>query len=204
MRKAITSAAIWLFFALGLRARVNNVQRWLAGEKNAPRKPLPDFDTPEELERYAQRRFQYRKDSVAAKGALGLGVPLDWYTDPEVFQERLETGAVLDGDCDDYHWWFATCLERIPEVDAVMVLSSGFKGEPIPILGLPYLNGHTTCVFRRKSKWYLVDYTISLLGDEPWNAPEVVALRYSADGSDDVLFAAFERLNNDLVAVGGS
>lgn len=176
--------SFWLRVAFALRLRWPSIwlQRWIKGELKAPKKPIPDFETPHEAAAYAGERFQYRLDM----GRLGgLVFPLDWITDPEVFQARLEEGTAKDGDCDDYHYWAAVAVSKIEGVDSVYLLSSGYPG-----------GAHTTAVFRYKGNWLHFDYSIYPLHD-PNEAPAAVAKRYTkaADGDPEVVFYVFETLD---------
>lgn len=184
----IANLGIRAAYALNLRTWANKRQRELTGEVDAERTPLPSFDAPAALEEYALSRFEYRKDS----GKLGgLVYPLDWITEPEVFHARLLDGEVDDGDCDDFHAFVAACLELIPSVREVYLLSSGFRRR----------KGHTSCVYRQGEQWYLFDYEIEPI-DDPNDAPRRVALTYSKPTSDHVPWYVFETTDHEPVAIG--
>lgn len=172
----------WLRAAYFLRLRWPAIWlvRWLKGELSAPRKELPPFKTPDEIIRYAAERFQYRED----KGRVGGWVfPLDWVTDPEVFQARLDDRVQRDGDCDDYHFWVAEALSGVDGIDRLYLMTCGYRG-----------GAHTTVVFRDSwKKWRLVDYALTTLED-PNDAPGLVARRYSIDGTGHVTYYVFETL----------
>jgi hypothetical protein len=143
------------------------------------------FEKPTDLVAYATARFRYRKD----QGRIGGWVfPLDWITDPEVFQARLENldNPARDGDCDDYHYWAATALSKIHGVDRIHLLSTGYRG-----------GGHATVIYRYYQSWYHLDYRIYSISD-PNRAPMQVADRYG-DGS--VLFWVFESFDRPWRAV---
>lgn len=167
----------WLKVAFWLRLRwpVIKLQRWIKGEHKAPRREVMTFETPSKLVGYATARFKYRKD----QGRIGGWVfPLDWVTDPEVFQARLEgEGEPRHGDCDDYHFWAATALAKIRGVSDIYLVSTGYKG-----------GGHATVVYRYFGAWYHLDYRIYSISD-PHRAPQQVADRYG-DGS--IMFWVFE------------
>jgi len=175
-------------YALRLRYPAIWAQRWWMGENKAPRSPLPMFNTPEAIVEYAQNRFRYRSD----QGKLGGWMyPLDWITHPEVFQHRLENDQDRDGDCDDYHWWAASCLAKIPDVTTIYLLSSGYDGD----------KGHATCVFEYRGSWKHLDYRIYPLSD-PNDAPLEVAKRYTRGGRRvDVPWYVFESQSNPWRAV---
>lgn len=183
------------------RRAANWLQRRGNGEHKAERRPLPTsaeyegtrLETPEQLEAYAQKHFKYRRDS----GRLGGFVyPLDYVTEPEVFQARLESGAVRDGDCDDYHHWFARCLEQLENPPTeVLALSSGFRrakgatdadGNKLPRQG-----GHTTCVYLQGGNWYHVNYRIRLV-ENPNDAPRLVAEKHGDPSDPRVPWYVFE------------
>ena len=133
------------------------------------------FETPQHLVDYAKARFKYRKD----EGRIGGWVfPLDWVTEPEVFQARLELSSVQrHGDCDDYHYWAAEALSKIQGVSHIHLLLTGYKG-----------GGHATVVYCHLGAWYHLDYQIYAIAD-PNKAPEQVADRY---GDGQILFWVFE------------
>jgi hypothetical protein len=196
----LTGIIIRLAYALGIRRWLNERQRKLTGETDATHTPLPLFGSPEEMIAYIDERFEWRKD---VSGRLGGRVwPLDWVSHPEVFQTRLEYGRVDgDGDCDDYHAWCAACLERMPTVHEVYLLSSGFAASSSWWWPWRAWGGHTTCVYRDVDGWHLIDYKISDI-DDPNHAPELVATRYSDDGSSWVPWFVFEGVDGEAVAVG--
>lgn len=172
---------IWLAFALRLRRPLNHFQQWRAGEHKAPRSPLPRFDRPESAVRWARAHFAHRKDkSVGRFGAV------DWSTEPEVFQARLESFSPGAGDCDDYHQWCAEVLTRIPEVEDVLRLSLW-----------TWERGHTVCVYLFDGHWWLVDYDLYRV-DSPKAALENVARRREYGELDGWVF---ETVDLDLVAV---
>lgn len=151
---------IRIAYALRLRGFVVRIQRRIKGERKAPREALPQFATPEDLETYIRARFEYRRDQTRVGGFM---LPLDWVTHEEVFHARLLDPELPDGDCDDYAFFVARALLLISGVSDVLLLSSGYKG-----------GGHTTCVYRYKSNWYLFNYKIQLI-DDPNNAPQLVS-----------------------------
>lgn len=178
---------IRLAYFLRLRGVFNNLQRWLKGEHDAPRSPLLRFDTPDELRRYVHERFVYRLDQARVGG---IAFPLDWITEAEVFQARLENRSNIDGDCDDYHNWFARCLQTMTGVSKVYLLSLGYVG-----------GGHTVCVYKYGKNWFLCDYKIYPLND-PNNAPMKVAARRTKDKDDpSVSFFVFESIDPEFRAV---
>lgn len=197
MLQRVVAIAIWFFYRFGWRERANRIQRRLAGEHNAPRAELPGFISPEEIEAYARARFDWRKDELKTSGRIGgFMVPLDWISDPEVFQHRLAREAVADGDCDDYHWWFAECLDRLPAeagVRDVMLVSSS----------LGWTGGHTSCVYRVEDDgWYHVDYEIRRIPD-PFAVPNDVAQRYADTEAEEVVqWWVMETLDNEAYAIG--
>lgn len=94
---------------------------------------------------------------------FGVKFPLDWPTDPEVFQARLDAEDGKDGDCDDYHTWAAHALSLVSGVESVFILSCIYEG-----------GGHTVCVFKYLGDWFLFNYRIILI-ESPNKAPEMVA-----------------------------
>lgn len=181
-----SAISMWLrvAYALRLRGPFIRAQRWLAGENNAPKKPLPFLPTPEAVQAYMMSRFQYRPDEFRLFNS-GITIPLDWVSDPEVFQYRLESETLKDGDCDDIHFWAANMLLRVPEVVRVYLLSSGFR-----------TGAHTTVVFQRDSRsWWHLDYHLYQL-DDPNDAPLKVAERYTDPSVPiEVVFYLFETVN---------
>ena len=177
--------AFWLRVMYGARLRwaLTWWQRWAKGEHKAERKPVITFPTPNALVDYAMDRFEYRRD----QGRIGGWVfPLDWTTDPEVFQARLDDGVGRDGDCDDYHFWAATALAKIDGVERVYLLFVGYGG-----------GGHATVVYAYRGAWYHLDYRIYAISG-PNKAPQQVAERY---GDGDVLFWVFEDFERPWRAV---
>lgn len=130
-----------IVFVLRLRLLLNNAQQWLV-ERDARRSAVPRFATADDAVRYVSSKFEWREDKL--KG----WIPLDWSSDPEVFQSRLERG-VPSGDCDDYHAWVCAALAQIPAVTDIVRLSVW-----------TWTNGHTTCLYREDGVLYLVDYEI--------------------------------------------
>jgi len=171
----------WLRAAYMFRLRWPFIwlQRWAKGELKAKRKPVMTFETPNQLATYAMARFKYRKD----QGRIGGWVfALDWVTDPQVFQARLEdtNSTERDGDCDDYHFWAATALKKIDGVRRIYLLSTGYKG-----------GGHATVVYEYRGAWYHLDYRIYSISN-PNRAPKQVAGKYS---NGEVLFWVFESVD---------
>lgn len=140
----LVALVIRLAYFLRLRRPINDVQRWLA-ERNAPRSPLPRFETPDQAVAYALARKRWGKDK------LGRWLPIgDWSSLPEVTQGRMEAHDGRTGDCDDYHAWVAEQLLRTPDVVDVLRMSCW-----------TWTRGHTTCVFQRSDgRLFLVDYEI--------------------------------------------
>lgn len=176
MRQAWYGFWIRLAFLLRLRGLSVRLQRWLKRETKAPRAPLESFPRPEAIEEYVSSRFEYRDDETRIGGWT---VPLDWVTDPEVFQARLDSDEKRDGDCDDFAFWVANVLLDVPGVEVVYLVSAGFPG-----------GGHTFCVYRYHGGWFLFDYRISELRN-PNDAPERIAHRYFGEGTE-VYWYAFE------------
>ena len=92
-------------------------------------------------------RKQIAKFSVQHLQILDEHGNLDAKLEPKLTQDEYAGG---DGDCDDYHNWFAACLRLVPKVEDVMLVSSGYKG-----------GGHTTCCYRMDGQWYHVNYKIT-------------------------------------------
>lgn len=177
-----------LAYALRLRWPFIWLQRLLKGELSAPREPLPThLKTPEEIYLYAKQRFKYRKDEARLGKWI---VPMDWVTDPEVMQHRLNNPDDRDGDCDDIHFWAARMLQDCPGVSRVYLCSSGFVG-----------GAHTTCVYRYNDAWYHLDYRIYTLAN-PNSAPMRVASRYTRPpNAVKVTFSVFETIDPPWRAV---
>jgi hypothetical protein len=149
-----------IVYALRLRSAFIWLQRRFKGEHKETRTPVRNFASPDELARFARPRFQYRKDYGEI---FGVRFPLDWPTDPEVFQTRLDSKKNVDGDCDDYHVWAAVALSLIDGVQKVYILSTIYTG-----------GGHTCCVFKFNGNWFLLNYGIESI-DDPNDAPAKVA-----------------------------
>lgn len=176
---------IRIAYLLGLRRLSCAVGRWLSGENKVKKTELPKFESLEEIESYFSDLFQYREDKVQIQVNKGAAIvfPLDWVSDPRVFQTRLEDSKTRDGDCDDAHFWFANVIQGMQGVEDVYLLSSGWPG-----------GAHATVVFRHFGQWLHFDYKIRDL-ENPMDAPEAVAARYSGGkGSQKVTFWNFERV----------
>lgn len=171
-------------YLFNLRKLSCSFMRWWSGETKAKRMKLPTFRTPEEMANYVSTRFQYRKDEFELKLFKRRWFFMsDWVSDPEVFQARLESREVKDGDCDDIHFWAANVLVEVPGVTDVFLLSSGFNG-----------GAHATTVFKRDGVWKHFDYELYNLKD-PNFAPDAVTERYSKKGTKkETTFYAFERV----------
>lgn len=180
----LTYYLITLFYKLGLRRILIKAQRVLSGEWKTIKTPLPDIYRPEDVETYINQKFKYRLDTLSIGNKK---IPLDWVTTPEVFQTRLENPEDVDGDCDDYHYWAATMLARIPGVSNVMMVSTVWSG-----------GGHTVCTYFYNRKWFLFNYGISEI-DSPNDVPRLVFKRHAEVGSK-VLFYVFEDLDFNLLA----
>ena len=179
--KHIIGFLLQLVYFLHLRGPANDFQRWLKREHKLPRVPLLVADSPRAIVAYAKEHgYIWRKDATRVGGLL---LPLDWVTHPEVFQAKLEQDPYPggDGDCDDYHNWVAACLRKIPTVEKVYVVSSGYKG-----------GGHTTCCYKQYGEWFHVNYQINAIKD-PNDIPEIVA-KWGTDEGDKVkvTFYVFE------------
>jgi hypothetical protein len=156
----IVRAAIYVQSWLRLQVIGNAIQRTIKGEFLLPRKDLPVFKSPLEVEEYINSRFEWRPDQLKV-GQKRIG--LDYITNPRVFQAKLDSNVIGDGDCDDYHTWFAHCLQKIKEVYCghermvqrpflVNTLSFVWKG-----------GGHTVAVYTLFGQLYLVDYGIRIV-----------------------------------------
>lgn len=73
--------------------------------------------------------------------------PIDYISDPRVFEARLRTRNAGDGDCDDFHHYAACQLERMVDVTAAYLVSIGYRG-----------GGHMACVYRFRDQWILMNY----------------------------------------------
>jgi hypothetical protein len=176
----------WIRIAYWLNLRKLVCYFWRSWFKENQRRPLPMFTTPEELQQYMMSRFQYRYDRLEASfmGRRFL-FPIDWVSDPEVFQARIEDPAIKDGDCDDIHMWAAAILSRMPGIEKVYLLSSGFQG-----------GGHATVVFFAAGHWRHLDYNLYELLN-PNAAMDGVVQRYTkGDRPKEVTFWVFERVRN--------
>jgi hypothetical protein len=145
----------WIFwlYALRLRKPLNELQRRLAGELHrAPRTALAEIDHPGGVREVLARK-QWRADGVSLGG---LFIPLDYISDAEVTQARLDSDREADGDCDDLHHWAARVLERMADVSAVYHVSIGYRG-----------GGHVATVYRFRDRWWLLNYGVVL----PLHAP---------------------------------
>lgn len=183
---------IKLAYKLGLRRWANNRQRALTGENKDQRvDKLLEVATPGEIRAYAKHHnYKWRKDATRIGGKAW---PLDWVSEPEVFQWRLEQDPFPegDGDCDDYHAWYAACLTKVPNVDKVILCSTGYPG-----------GGHTTCAFKYKGDWFHVNYSVAKIND-PNDIPRIVA-EWGTDAPKEpkVLWYVFEDLDFNALAIG--
>lgn len=179
---------ISLAFALRLRGASILLQRWLKKEHKAKRAELLRAANPADIRQYAlDHKYTWRKDATRVGGIM---IPLDWVSEPEVFQARLEDAHPSDGDCDDYHFWFASCLKLIPSVDEVLLVSVGYPG-----------GGHTVCAYRQGEQKYLVNYGIQPI-DSFDAIPSVIARWGVDDGKEpDVLWYAFESMKEPFTAL---
>lgn len=179
---------IHLAYLLRLRRPFNSFQRWWK-ERGAEKSPLFLADHPLDVLRFAkEHKFEWREDATRIGGWT---VPLDWVSDPRVFQARLEKDPFPegDGDCDDYHYWFATCVSKIPGVGRVVLCSSGFRK-----------GGHTTCAYEWEGGWWLVNYEVSRI-DDPNDIPRIVAEWARGEGAES-LWHVFEDLEFNALAIG--
>jgi len=190
MKAAWFSFWLRVFYGLRLRGPVTKFFRWLTGESTAPRKGLYHLPTPEAALDYVMDRFRYRADEIRLR-KCNIAIPVDWVSDPEVFQARLEANEKDHGDCDDIHMWAAVMLSSMREVTKVYLLSSGFQG-----------GAHTTAVFQRMDgSWWHFDYNLYRLQD-PNEAPLRVAERYTAQYVPvRVTFYVFETIDPPWRAV---
>lgn len=177
--------AFWIrvAYVLHLRGPAVKLQRWLKREHRARRSELIKAQSPADIRQYAvDNDYEWRKDETRVGGWM---MPLDWVTEPEVFQARLEDSVPKDGDCDDYHFWFASCLKEVESVDEVIMLSVGYPG-----------GGHTVCVYRQGTEWYLVNYKIQPIPG-PMDAPKIIA-EWGTDApkTPEVLWYVFESMED--------
>lgn len=185
---------IKLAYKLGLRKWSIKRQRELTGEKKDERVDrLLEVATPGEIRAFAQaHKYTWRPDATRVAGKV---FPLDWVSEPEVFQWRLEQDPFPegDGDCDDYHYWFAHCLLSVPGIirENVVMCSVGYPG-----------GGHTTCAYKYKDRWFHVNYKISEI-DDPNDIPRIVA-EWGTDAPKEpkVLWYVFEDLEFNPLAIG--
>lgn len=171
------------FYWLKLRVLLINIQRVLTGENTRRRTVLPSFNKPIDIERYINSKFKYRLDTIKI---LNKTIPLDWVSEPEVFQAKLINVKDYDGDCDDYHYWVATCLSRTAGVSDVMMVSIVWAG-----------GGHTVCVYSYEKEWYLFNYRIFRI-DSPNDVPSLVLERHAPES--EIRFYVFEDLKFKLIA----
>jgi hypothetical protein len=180
---------LWLRVAylLNLRKITCAFMRWWKGENKIEKTTIPTFPNPEAMQKYLMSRFEYRKDQILLKiGGIRWLFPTDWVTHQEVFETRLRSKTVPDGDCDDAHFWGAHALLSVPGVEAVYLMSSGFRG-----------GAHATTVFKHNGKWRHLDYRLYSLAD-PNDAPMEVSKRYTKEGKPvEVTFWNFERVTKD-------
>jgi hypothetical protein len=157
--------AYWLPFGryLNFRGIGNAIQRRWKREHKDDRSELFRGKKPQSIRDFAvESKYKWREDAtrVGKKKLL-----LDWVSHPKVFQARMEKDPFPqgDGDCDDYHNWFAACLRLVPGTDNVMVVSVGYpKG------------GHTVCAYAYEGKKYLVNYRIQEIADFN-EIPDIIA-----------------------------
>lgn len=177
-------------FALKLRRPFNRFQRWLKNEHKAPRKALPSFEDIFDVDRYARKqKYTWREDATRIGGLM---LPLDYISEPEVFQAKLELPISPDGDgdCDDRHFWAAHCYKRIKGVEDVVLCSSGFKG-----------GGHTTCAVLFNGQWYHDNYGLEPI-DDPNDIPMLVAMWGTKAGKPvEVTFYVFEDVELNALAI---
>lgn len=147
---------------------------------------LPELTRPTQIiEHVEQHGFQYRADATRIGGRF---IPLDWITHPEVFEARLRTDQTRDGDCDDWHFYALTLLDRMTLVERAFLLSIMWHDDDGAA-------GHTTCVFQSGEQWFLMDYQIIPL-DDPRDAVELVLNDRAA------VFVVWETPRLTLVAEG--
>ena len=148
---------IGVLYGLRLRRPLNSLQRRLQKERSEARLPLADLRTLDGLRAHL-KPFDYRKDGSRIAGFF---FPMDYVSDPEVFEARLRSGAVADGDCDDFAHYAATQLKRMGH-DAYHV-TIGYQG-----------GGHVACVYRGKGDgtWYLMNYQTVTYLEHPQDAEE--------------------------------
>lgn len=134
---------IWALYALRLRRPLNNLQRWIAGERKAPRAELARLLHPADLVEHF-RGYDWRPDGTRIGGIF---LPLDYVSAPEVTEARLRDASRADGDCDDAHHLAAVYLERMIGVERAYHVTIGYRG-----------GGHLACVYRFRGAWYLLNY----------------------------------------------
>jgi hypothetical protein len=172
------------FYWANLRKLTINIQRAISGENLRRRTRLPKFYSPEGVEKYINEKFKYRRDDLEI---LGKKMALDWVSDPEVFQTKLLNINDFDGDCDDYHYWVATALSKIPGVKNVMMTSVIWVG-----------GGHAVCTYSYKGDWWLFNYGIKKI-DSPNDVPRLVLELHAPEA--EMRYYVFEDLNFKLLAV---
>ena len=191
-RQTATGWLIRSAYQLDLRRVANDVQRELAGENKVPRTPLPTFATAGDVRRYVSAywsRNSWREDRIKAAGVFW---PLDWSSHPEVFHTRLLEAGGNDGDCDDFHTFYAHCLETVPDVEQVVLVSSG----------IGWREGHTCCAYRIGGQWFHVDYLTVTPIPDPNEIPRLTALDYSNGAHDFAPWYVFETTDFKLLATG--
>ena len=175
-------------FTLGLRKLTCKFMRRWKGEHKEKRTPVMLFESPEAIAAYISHYFQYRHDTIVLLlNKRRYVFPVDWVTDPEVMQTRLENCLVEDGDCDDIHFWAARALCTVPGVSEIYLLSSGFNG-----------GAHATTVFKYFGEWKHIDYRLYDLHGDPMQATIDVALRCTKEGREHTIsFWCFEKVTED-------
>lgn len=143
---------IWLLFALRLRKPFNDLQRRLAGEHKAPRKPLAEVSHPGELREHL-KGFDWRRDTF---NVGKFRVFADFVSHPQVFEARLADPDTEDGDCDDFGHYAATQLLKMEHVSQAYAVSVGYPG-----------GGHIACVYEFRDVWYLMNYFEITRMDDP-------------------------------------
>ena len=148
-----------IFYILNLRVISIKLQRWLM-ERKAPRAPLPKFDSVDDILQYLKvRDYTWRRDGFRF---LGIFIPLDWPTHPEVFQASLLDHNTEEEDCDGFHLYVATLASEFAE--DVALCSTLYPG-----------GGHTACAVKENGEWTFINYYTKTKVDELLDIPQLIA-----------------------------
>ena len=184
---------IRIAFATGLRKAWLAFSCWVFQPRG--KADLPKLDSPKDVEDLLGK-CQYKADPLKGKW--------DFIYDPRYLiykinnhdYENFPKGPWI-GDCDDFHWLGAHLLALVDCVTDVTYLSSAFYSKEKKKTG-----AHATCVYKYEGAWHHLDYRIRDIKNDPNNAPDMVAVRYTGGDKEAIaLYWVWEDLKHNLVAL---